>query len=228
MDLQRAKVSLEHVLWISGSTTAGKSTIAKRLARDHGFRHYSADEHRGEQRARATKEAYPAIHAFRTDPEFLARVMRQPADRIREIVRDVWSEFFEMAVCDLLTMPKDGIVVVDVFCNEAIAELRQVTDPERLIFLVPTKAFQAAEYRRRFGPGGDHSGVAALRDALEGCPDPEATFMSGWVQYQQTINQYSRDECEKHSLPLLETGGSASPEECYEAVSQHFRLPASG
>ena len=143
-------------------------------------------------------------------------------------MRDVSRDHFELAVHDLLTMPDDGVMLVDVFCGDSMAELRKVTDPERLIALVPSKEFHAAEYRRRFQGQAGSKSLNVFREALAGCPDPETTFMAGWVQYHLSINQHSRDECEKHSLLLLETGGHASPEESCEVVRRHFRLPASG
>ena len=146
--------------------------------------------------------------------------MPQPPDVIRETTRNIFREMFRMVVEDLLAMPDDRAIVMDAFFGEPLGESRQLFDRDKVVFLVPTEAFHKAEYQRRFRQGWR----LQFMQALENCPDPEATFMSGWVQHRLLYNQYVREECKKHNLPLLITAGQLSLEDSYNAVRDHFHL----
>ena len=220
-DWKQAKESLSHIFWIGGATTAGKSTIATKLANDFGMIHYSIDSQLRKHQARATEEEYPTLYAAgKPSMESFRRVLLQPPDIIAEMMRDFGRERFRMVVEDLLTTADDRAVVADVYFGETLGESRQLIDCDKVVFLVPTKAFHKAEYQRRFR----QDWKPLFRQALENCPDPETVFVSGWVQHQLNYNQYVRDECRRHNLPLLITGGHSSLEESYKAVCDHFHL----
>jgi 2-phosphoglycerate kinase len=60
---KNAKESLGHVYWIGGATTAGKSTIAERMADEFGLVRYDADSKLREHMSRATEKEHPALYA---------------------------------------------------------------------------------------------------------------------------------------------------------------------
>lgn len=225
-DWKQAKESLSHIYWICGSTSAGKSTIATKLADDYGMVHYSGDAQLPEHRSRATEEDYPAMHSANSQPfmTFMTRTLTQPPDKIGDIMREINRERLLMAVEDLRALPNNPKVVAEVFCGDVFGILCQLIDYYRVVFLVSTKDFQKKEYQRRFRGHKGSKDSSGFRKELENCADPEAVFMSGWVQYQLYINQYTRDECRKHNLRLLITGGQSSFEESYKAVCDHFHL----
>ena len=225
-DWKNTKESLSHVFWIGGATTAGKSTIATKLADDFSMIHYSIDSQLRKHQGRATEEEYPAVDARAKQGivTFLRRVLPQPPDIIAEMVRDFHRERLRMVVEDLLAMADDRAVVADVYFGETLGELRQLIDYGKAVFLVPTESFHKAHYKRRFRDQEGWKPLEWVRQALENCPDPETVFMSGWAQHQLNYNHYVREECKKHNLKLLITGGHSSLEESYKAVCDHFHL----
>ena len=55
---------LKHVYWIGGGSGAGKSTIARRLAAQHGLRIYATDDVMADHARRTTQEEAPLLHRF--------------------------------------------------------------------------------------------------------------------------------------------------------------------
>jgi adenylylsulfate kinase-like enzyme len=56
---------LGHVYWIGGGSGAGKSTIARRLAAQHGLRVYAVDAEMAKLAARSTPHDAPFLDKFR-------------------------------------------------------------------------------------------------------------------------------------------------------------------
>jgi shikimate kinase len=54
---QRAKDLLKHVYWLGGASSAGKTTISKRLADDLGLVRYDGDAHCWERINSPTKKS---------------------------------------------------------------------------------------------------------------------------------------------------------------------------
>jgi adenylate kinase family enzyme len=55
---------LAHVYWLGGGPGAGKSTIARRLATDHGLRLYDTDRAMPDHARRGTPEDSPELARF--------------------------------------------------------------------------------------------------------------------------------------------------------------------
>jgi adenylate kinase family enzyme len=55
---------LQHVYWIGGGSGAGKSTIARRIATQHGLRVYATDDVMENHVRRSTQENSPLLHKF--------------------------------------------------------------------------------------------------------------------------------------------------------------------
>jgi hypothetical protein len=74
-----------HVYWIGGTSGAGKSTTAARLANEHGLHLYATDEAMSENASRTTAAEAPFLH------QFMAMSMDEPwgavtATQIRTVV----------------------------------------------------------------------------------------------------------------------------------------------
>lgn len=218
IDLQRAKNSLQHVLWIGGASSGGKTTVSTRLADEFGFLRYDGDAHL--HMAEATKNDAPTMYAIRErwvakNKPHLAWTL--PPEEQAAQFRAGYPEDFRLAVDDLLGMDAQRSIVVDLFGGYPIPELVEIAGPRRLIFLVATPEFQRNDYLQTFEREG-------TRDKLvPHYPDPEL-LMANYVECHVMLSQYVREECERQSLPILITGGNMRVEEVYVAVCKHFRL----
>ena len=56
--------ALGHVYWIGGGSGSGKSTIARRLAANHGLRLYSTDDVMSDHTRRCSPEDCPFLTEF--------------------------------------------------------------------------------------------------------------------------------------------------------------------
>jgi adenylate kinase family enzyme len=71
---------LEHVYWIGGGSGAAKSTVAIRIAAQHGLRVYATDDVMADHASRSTHEDSPLLHRFmamdmvRTEDDLAKRV----------------------------------------------------------------------------------------------------------------------------------------------------------
>ncbi|HEX6716582.1 MAG TPA: hypothetical protein VF088_05695 [Pyrinomonadaceae bacterium] len=55
---------LQHVYWIGGASCAGKSTIARRIAAQHGLQVYATDDVMADHARRSTPEDPPLLHRW--------------------------------------------------------------------------------------------------------------------------------------------------------------------
>jgi 2-phosphoglycerate kinase len=63
-DSAALREQLQHVYWIGGGSGAGKSTIARRIAAQHGLRVYATDDVMADHARRSTREDSPLLHKF--------------------------------------------------------------------------------------------------------------------------------------------------------------------
>jgi hypothetical protein len=149
---------------------------------------------------------------------YLGWVLVQKAEKIVQVIYDIYREDLRLVCEDLLAMPADKPIVVDLFAGHPTWELRQLIDPQKAIFLVSTDAFIKEGQQRRFQEGG------ILSQVLEQYPNSEGVFMDGYVESVRMRSVDVREECKKYNLSLLITGGNMSVDEVYSAVCVHFGL----
>src|SRR5687767_11985664 len=130
---------LRHVLWIGGGPRSGKTTIAKRLARRHGLRWYSADAQTWRHRDRAVAAGHPAALRFES-LSFEERAQLAPAELLE---LGLHEERGPMIVDDLRALPTTPLVVAEGSTVPAFAVSAGIAAPGRAVWLMPSPAFGA-------------------------------------------------------------------------------------
>src|SRR5215217_8028789 len=105
---------LQHVYWIGGGSGAGKSTIARRIAAQHGLRVYATDDVMADHARRSTHEDCPLLHKF-LDMEMNERWVNRSPKTMLETFHWFHGEGFNLIIEDLLQFPREPVVIVEGF-----------------------------------------------------------------------------------------------------------------
>jgi hypothetical protein len=161
---------LRHVFWLGGGSGAGKSTIARRLATEHGWHRYSTDHSIPEHASRSTPGDAPYLHQFLSMTMDERWVDRSP-ETMLESFHWFRGEGFDMIVDDLLRLPREPPVIVEGF--RLLPRLVQplLTTHAQAAWLLPTPGFRRAAFDSRGSTweiaGRTRDPERALRNLLE-------------------------------------------------------------
>jgi adenylate kinase family enzyme len=130
---------LANVLWIGGVAGAGKTTVARSLARRHGIRRYNPDTQTWNHLARALAAGNPAARRF-------ARMT--PAERASATPAEIEYDRGPMIIDDLRSLPPAPLLVAEVAPPDPAA-----ASPTQAVVLLTSRQAQQARLERRH-PGG--------------------------------------------------------------------------
>jgi hypothetical protein len=132
---------LIEALWIGGGTSAGKTSIARTLARRYGLTSYHVDEQELEHARRRDPDRHPAMEAWnaRTLDETWVEM---PVEDLVEATLAYNRERIELIAEDLRTISARGAVVAEGFqlTPEVVAPL--IGNPRQAVWLLPTPRFR--------------------------------------------------------------------------------------
>lgn len=161
---------LRHVYWLGGGSGAGKSTVARRLAAEHGLQLYATDEVMARHAARLPPEEAPLLAAFAGMDMDERWVRRSPAQML-DTFHWFRGEGFRLVVEDLLRLPPEPPVVAEGFrlLPHLVAPL--LADRAHAVWLLPTPQFRRAAFDSRGTvwdiPGRTSDPQRALHNLLE-------------------------------------------------------------
>ena len=202
-----ARAALKHVFWIGGASRGGKSTIRKMLVEEFGFVSYHGDEEVFRHLEYATQQQSPALWTMQRlmkEEQFSEWILAKSAKDMADFFRDTGREDFDFVVPDLLAMPNDTRIVVDIFATYP-AGVANVAVPENAVLLIPTDSFQ-----RETIIEGDRKGETEPRE--------------NYIEGQRLFSEIVREHAKRLNITVIETGGRLEIEEMYESVCRYFGL----
>lgn len=204
--------SLRHVHWIGGGSGSGKSTIARRLARERGWRLYDTDAAMRDHARRAAPEQTPFLQEFMAMGMDERWVERSPRTML-ETFHWFRGEGFGLMVEDLLALPPGPPVVAEGFrlLPNLVAPLAAAG---RAVWLLPTPEFRRAAIRSRSGAGWGFLGDTSDPDRAE----------RNLVERERLFTERLRGEVARLGLPAVEVGNGMSEDRSFSAVSEVFGL----
>jgi hypothetical protein len=195
-----------HVFWLGGSAAAGKTSVARRLAAEHGLSHYCCDDRFEDHRRRAHPGRHP--HFLRVadlPPEDLWA--RPAAEQARDLVL-FYREEFALVAEDLQALP--GPVIA-----EGVGLLPDLLpDPPKAVCLIATPAFRRAAY-----PGRG----AFVQELLTRCPDPGQAF-ANWMDRDDEIARLVEGQARRLGLAVVTVDGTRGVEEVAREVGRLLGL----
>jgi hypothetical protein len=150
-DAEAFQEQLRRVYWIGGGSAAGKSTIARHIAAEHGLLHYATDDVMADHSKRSTPGDCPLLHKFMAMDMDERWVNRSPKEML-ETFHWFRGEGFSMIIEDILRLPKEPGVIADGFrlLPHLVRPLLAV--PSHAVWLLPTPEFRQAVIDSRGGP----------------------------------------------------------------------------
>jgi hypothetical protein len=187
------KAPLRHVLWIGGASGAGKTTIARRIARRHGLRWYNADARTWAHRDRAIAAGHPAALRWEAMTPEERRTQATPAEQLEQSLHAARGP---MVVDDLRRLPATPLVVAEGTTVSPAVVSSGIADRSRAVWLLPTPAFRRSGIEER-GP--------QPADALYGL-----------------VGEEIKREARAQAVPILVVDGSRGIEAMVAAVEGLF------
>ncbi|MEZ0226723.1 MAG: hypothetical protein ACAH83_19355 [Alphaproteobacteria bacterium] len=194
---------LRHVCWIGGGSGAGKSTIARRIAAQHGLRLYATDDVMADHVGRSTAKDCPFLNKFMKMDMDERWVNRTPQTML-ETFHWFRGEAFNMIVEDLLRLPKEPAVIA-----EGFRLLPRFVHPllaasfSRAVWLLPTPGFSQAAFKSR---------ADRALEFLAKTSDPEKA-RSNLLERGRLFTERCREETKRLNLPAIEVDTTMS-EDC--------------
>lgn len=204
---------LEHIYWIGGGSGAGKSTIARRIADQHGLRVYSSDDVMADHARRSAPEDCPLLH------EFMVMDMDQRwLERSPKIMFETFhwfrGECFNLIIEDVLSLPREPGVIVEGFRLLPRLVKPLLSESNRAVWLLPTPGFRQTVIESR---GGSTWGF------LGKTTNPEKALRN-LLERDRLFTDVLREETTRLGLPAVEVDAVMSEEDLVKRVTDVFQL----
>lgn len=204
---------LQHVYWIGGGSCAGKSTIARRIASQHGLRVYSTDDVMADHAARSSDDDCPLLHRFIAMDMDERWVNRSPKTML-ETFHWFQGEGFNFILEDLLRFPAKPAVIAEGFRLLPHLVNPLLSAPGRAVWLLPTPDFREAVLESRGGTAWAF---------LAGTNDPRRALRN-LLERDRMFTDILRDETASLELPAIDVETTVSEDDLVRRVTDVFGL----
>jgi len=206
-------LDLQHVYWIGGGSGAGKSTIARRVAAQHGLRVYSTDNVMADHARRSTPEDAPLLHNFMAK-DLDERWLNRSPKTMLETFHWFQGEGFNMIVEDLLRHPREPAVIVEGFRLLPRLVKPLISTPAHAVWLLPTPDFRQAVIESRGG---------AAWGFLARTRDPERALRN-LLERDRMFTDILREETARLGLPAIEVDTTMTEDDLVQRVTELFEF----
>jgi len=194
---------------LGGSPCSGKSTIAERLSKDFKLQYYKVDDHEQDHSEQSDPNCHPIMHQYRK-MSWNEIWMRSVDTQVKEEF-DYFRERFEMIVQDLKSYDSEKPIILEgaAYLPELLKENK--ADPRRVIFLVPTIAFQLRYCSQR----------PWIKHILKECKDPEQAF-ENWMMRDHLFGKEILQRARVRNYKTILVNGKQDVDEQYTEVKEYF------
>jgi hypothetical protein len=198
--------------WIGGGSGAGKSTIARRLAAQHGLRSYATDPAMADHDGRIMWRDAPFLSEFKAMSMDERWVNRSP-EAMLETFHWFRGEGFGLIVEDLLRLPAAPGVIAEGFRLLPRLVKPLLTTPDHAVWLLPTPEFR----RAAFGSRG------SLWEIARKTGDPEKA-LHNLLERDRMFTDRLRQQAHCLSLPVIEISTAMTEDGLAGLVTEAFGL----
>jgi 2-phosphoglycerate kinase len=204
---------LQNVYWIGGGSGAGKSTIARRLAAQHGLSVYATDDVMADHARRSSRPDCPLLHEFMAmdmDQRWLNRSPRTMLERFH------WfrGEGFDLIVEDVVRLPRERAVIVEGFRLLPQLVKPLLSEPSHGVWLLPTPEFRQAAIESRGGSAWGFLGKTS---------DPERALRN-LLERDRLFTDVLREETARLGLPAVDVDTTMTEDDLVKRVTDVFAL----
>lgn len=212
-DSAALREQLQHVYWIGGGSGAGKSTIARRIAAQHGLRVYTTDEVMTDHARRSTHDDSPLLHKFMA-MDMDERWVNRSSKTMLETFHWFQGEGFNLIIEDLLGLPREPAVVAEGFrlLPRLVVPLLSIRD--HAVWLLPTPAFRRAVVESR---GGSSWGFLARTS------DPERALRN-LLERDRMFTDALHEETRRLEVQAIQVDVTMSEDDLARRVAELFGL----
>jgi len=212
-DSAALREQLQHVYWIGGGSGAGKSTIARRLASQHGLSVYATDEVMADHARRTTQEDSPLLHRFMAMDMDERWVNRSPKTLL-ETFHWFQGEGFKLIIEDLLRLPRERGVIVEGFRPLPRLVKPLLSVPPHGVWPLPTPAFRQAVLESRGGSAWGFLGRTS---------DPERA-LHNLLERDRMFTEILREETSRLEVTAIEIDSTMTEDDLAKRVTELFGL----
>jgi 2-phosphoglycerate kinase len=211
-DAAALRTGLRHVYWLGGGSGAGKSTIARRIAPEHGMQVYATDEVMPDHGSRSTPEDAPNLDSFKTMDMDERWVNRSP-ETMLETFHWFRGEGFRLIVHDLLRLAAETNVIAEGFRLLPSLVKPLLSKPCQGVWLVPTPEFRKAAFESR-----GTAWVIARKTS-----DPERA-QRNLLERDRLFTDRLVEETKRLNLPVVRVDTAITEDELTRKVTKAFGL----
>lgn len=204
------KECLKHVYWLSGGPCSGKTTITKKLVSELGFRTISDDILK--YRKYSDKDVHKAIQM--PNPELnWDEWFNRPTDIYKDWLLDVSREMLDYFVIDLIKMPDDKPIIVDLGVKPEL--IMPFIDKNRILSMFTA----STEIEKLYFFRDDHSMI--LDRINQSTKDPLKSIKNA-NQAMILFSDEIRLSCERNGIKIIERTPELSIENQFKMVCEYF------